>query len=111
MISLVALELLLVSLAVLLFKRWLSLSRQSTRQPFPPGPTPLPLIGNLLDLPKEYDWLHWAKHKTLYGPISSVTVMGKNIVIVSDPKLAADLLDKRSAVYSDRPTFVFGGEM
>ena len=33
----------------------------------PPGPKAKPLIGNLLDLPQGHEWLHWAKHKDLYG--------------------------------------------
>jgi hypothetical protein len=35
----------------------------------PPGPKPLPLLGNIRHLPPERtpDWLHWAKHKELHG--------------------------------------------
>ncbi|KLO06300.1 cytochrome P450 [Schizopora paradoxa] len=78
----------------------------------PPGPKRKPLIGNLLDLPKgEFDWIHWLRHKDLYGPISSVTVFGQHIVILNDVKLAVDLLDKNSSVFSDRPALVFCGEM
>ena len=33
----------------------------------PPGPKPLPLVGNLFDLPRDHDWVHWAKHAELYG--------------------------------------------
>lgn len=39
--------------------------------PLPPGPKPRFLIGNLLDMPRpgEKEWLHWAKHKDLYGTL------------------------------------------
>ncbi|TDL20083.1 cytochrome P450 [Rickenella mellea] len=77
----------------------------------PPGPKPLPLIGNLLDLPKDYDWLHWAKHKALYGPISSVSVFGQNMILINDAQIAYELLEKKSSIYSDRPPLVFAGQM
>ncbi|OOQ83920.1 O-methylsterigmatocystin oxidoreductase [Penicillium brasilianum] len=81
--------------------------------PLPPGPRPKPLLGNLTDLPPkgEQDWIHWVKHKELYGPISSLTVLGQTIVIVNDMKTAVGLLNKRSAVYSSRPKMVFASEM
>lgn len=37
--------------------------------------------------------------------------MGQAIIIVNDYNIALDLLDKRSAVYSDRPDLPFAGEM
>ena len=99
---------------VVLFLAFKLLKKRATTKsclPLPPGPPPLPLIGNLLDLPTEYDWIHWGKHKVLYGPISSVSVMGKTIILVSDAKIAMELLDKRSSNFSDRPIFPFAGEM
>ena len=44
-------------------------SRRTANRPgsLPPGPTPLPLIGSLLDLPKGRECEHWAKHKDIYG--------------------------------------------
>lgn len=36
-------------------------------QPLLPGPTPFPIIGNLLDMPRGHPGEHWAKHKDLYG--------------------------------------------
>ncbi|KAI5123170.1 hypothetical protein M0805_000871 [Coniferiporia weirii] len=89
------------------------LTPKKTPAPLPPGPKPKPLIGNLLDLPPadEQEWVHWGKHKDLYGPISSLNVMGQNIIILSDMRAAFDLFEKRSAVHSGRPIMYFGGEM
>ncbi|KAF8178148.1 cytochrome P450 [Mycena galopus ATCC 62051] len=81
------------------------------RPPLPPGPRGLPLIGNLLDMPKEDAWVHWLHHKDTYGPISSLTALGRHFIIISDMKTSVELLEKRSTVYSGRPTFTFAGEM
>lgn len=37
--------------------------------------------------------------------------MGQTIVIVNDLRIAIELLDKKSAIFSDRPAFTFGGSM
>jgi len=83
------------------------------RLPLPPGPRPLPILGNILDLPREGtpEWEHWLKHKDLYGPISSVTVLGQTIIILHDSQATFDLMEKRSALYSDRPNMVFAMQM
>ncbi|KAI0813661.1 putative cytochrome P450 oxidoreductase OrdA-like protein [Xylaria sp. FL0064] len=83
------------------------------RQPLPPGPKGLPLVGNLNDLPKPgaLEAHHWLEHKKLYGPISSVTVFGKSIIIINDPQLAFELFEKRSAKYSSRPKQLFACEL
>lgn len=33
------------------------------------------------------------------------------MIILNSPKVATELLDKKSVIYSDRPRLVFGGEM
>ncbi|KAE9372779.1 putative cytochrome P450 oxidoreductase OrdA-like protein [Stipitochalara longipes BDJ] len=83
------------------------------RQALPPGPKPKFLIGNLLDVPKpgETEWMHWLKHRDLYGPISSVTIMGQTLIIINETQLAYELMEKRSLKHSSRPSQVFGGEM
>lgn len=47
----------------------------------------------------------------MLGPISSVQAFGKIFIIVNDNQTAVDLLDKRSSIYSERPTSLFAGEM
>lgn len=68
----------------------------------PPGPKGLPIIGNLFDLPKAYNWIQWAKYRDLYGPISSLTVLGQHFIIINDQNAAIELLDRKSLIYSDR---------
>lgn len=43
------------------------------RANLPPGPKGKFLIGNLFDLPSSgtQEWMHWLKHKDLYGTLSS----------------------------------------
>jgi hypothetical protein len=35
--------------------------------PYPPGPRPLPLIGNLLDIPKDFSWLSYTQLSKKHG--------------------------------------------
>ncbi|KAE8318233.1 cytochrome P450 [Aspergillus transmontanensis] len=95
---------LLLGLTGLYIIRWI-LGERKTLNRLPPGPTSKPVIGNLLDLPSPGtpDWLHWLKHKELYGPISSVTIFGQTIVILNDRQTVTDLMEKRSGLHSSRP--------
>lgn len=89
------------------------LEPRKTSAPLPPGPAPKLLIGNLGDLPPKgaQEWLFWAKHKELYGPLSYLNVLGQKIMIINDHRVALDLLEKRSGTYSDRPVLPFAGEL
>ncbi|KAI2613241.1 cytochrome P450 [Hypoxylon sp. NC1633] len=89
------------------------LSRRKRLRVLPPGPKPWPVLGNVLDMPQPGvpEWEHWLEHKDLYGPISSVSVPGTTLVLLHSARIAMDLLEKRSAIYSSRPRMVFGGEM
>lgn len=88
----------------------LSLLKQPSL-PLPPGPKPAPLIGNIHQLPKSLQWLelyHWSKK---YGPVMHLSMGGQPLVILSTYKAAHDLLNRRSARYSDRPRMVMAGEL
>lgn len=88
-------------------------SRSRSRLPLPPGPKGFPLVGNIADLPPPGvpEWQHWLKHRELYGPLSSVTVMGQTIILIHDKEMAVDLFEKQALKYSSRPSMVFGAEM
>ncbi|KAI8315325.1 Multifunctional cytochrome P450 monooxygenase [Colletotrichum sp. SAR11_59] len=100
-------------LAVFIVDKLLQAKKNANRPPLPPGPKGLPLVGNIRDLPQstEFAARFWLKHKDLYGPISSVQVLGKTLIIINDAQVASEMLDKRSSEFSSRPTIVLAGEM
>ncbi|KAJ7689941.1 cytochrome P450 [Mycena rosella] len=79
--------------------------------PLPPGPPGLPIIGNALHLPIERQWVTFAAWAKIYGDVMHVSALGQSIIILSSPQAVTELLERRSAIYSDRPSLIFGGEL
>ncbi|THH06077.1 hypothetical protein EW146_g9722 [Bondarzewia mesenterica] len=101
--------------------------RSSPLPPPPPGPTPLPLFGNVFSIPKRRPWLQYAAWSRQYhsepfplslrhlltiyarvrlrvpGDLISVRAYGQLSVIANTSEATKELLDRRSAIYSDRP--------
>lgn len=76
--------------------------RRDPKLKFPPGPKPLPLIGNLLQLGQ-------SPHKSLqalskiYGPIMTLKLgMMRNTIVISSPHFAKQILKTYDHVFSDR---------
>lgn len=69
-----------------------------------PGPTLLPFIGRIHDLPIRFMWLKFKEWADIYGPMYKTSMMGVDFVIVSDEQIAEDLLVKRAKTNSDRPS-------
>lgn len=75
-ITLSAHNLPLVSLALLALGAIVVLRarRKRTASIYPPGPKPLPLVGNLFDVPWRNPWLHFTEWRKTYGRLSILCV-------------------------------------
>jgi len=93
---------LLLSILRIIYTRWI-------RNKFyhrPPGPNPLPFIGNIHQLPMEYQErriLEWGKR---FGDIIYARFFRRHTIMINSAEVAQDLLAKRSGNYSDRPPFI-----
>ncbi|KAJ7584750.1 cytochrome P450 [Mycena floridula] len=78
----------------------------------PPGPRKLPFIGTALEMPREREWETYHRWcKELHTDIIHLDVVGTSIVVLDTAEAATELLDKRSAIYSDRPRMVMVNEL
>ncbi|CAA7266302.1 unnamed protein product [Cyclocybe aegerita] len=87
------------------------LNKFSKTAPLPPGPRKLPLIGNLLDIPREREWVTFTEWAAKWGDIVSVSVLGEHMIILNTAQAAFEMLDKKSAKFSDRPVLELAGEI
>ncbi|KAI0684340.1 cytochrome P450 [Earliella scabrosa] len=81
------------------------------RRKMPPGPPGVPLLGNVFDVPSSMPWFKFTEWKQQYGPIYSLNMAGQPVVVVNSHKATADLFDRRSNIYSDRPRLVMASEI
>ncbi|KAH7920036.1 cytochrome P450 [Leucogyrophana mollusca] len=77
--------------------------RSSTVPPLPPGPRPLPFLGNALDIDFNKPWFTYTKWRAIYGDLVYSRLLGQQIIVLNSEETARVLLDQRSANYSDRP--------
>ncbi|KAK8119960.1 uncharacterized protein PG998_004586 [Apiospora kogelbergensis] len=97
----------IIALLLLLLSK--SLWTKTSRLSLPPGPRPLPLIGNLHQVPKSLQWLQFYRWSREYGPVMHLSMAGQPLILLSTNQAAQDLLSRRSAQYSDRPRMVMSG--
>ncbi|KAF7358497.1 hypothetical protein MVEN_00900400 [Mycena venus] len=75
-----------------------------SKLPLPPGPKKLPLVGNLLDIPRERQWEAYHRwNKELNSDIIHLDAAGTSIVVLSSMEAIQDLFEQRSSLYSGRP--------
>ncbi|KAI1356298.1 cytochrome P450 [Xylaria sp. FL0043] len=68
-----------------------------------PGPQQFPVIGRVHDLDRFGMWKKFKEWADIHGPIYRTSMVGQQFIIISDEKIAEELLIKRGNKYSGRP--------
>ncbi|TFK33998.1 cytochrome P450 [Crucibulum laeve] len=77
----------------------------SKKLPLPPGPAPKFITGNVHQLPKSEPWKTYEQWSEVFkSPLIYIRIFQRHILILNSYKSVTDLLETRSAIYSDRPT-------
>ncbi|CAN8101730.1 unnamed protein product [Discula destructiva] len=82
------------------------------RAKMPPGPLPLPIVGNTFQLPAHKPWLWFEQLSESYNaPLITVWIGRNPTVWINDAWAAADIFEKRAGIYSSRPRMVVFAEL
>ncbi|KAI1611220.1 cytochrome P450 [Exophiala viscosa] len=82
------------------------------RQRLPPGPFPLPIIGNHLTIPLPKPWIAFEKWSQYYNsPLITIWLGRDPKIIVNDAWAACELMEKRADIYSSRPRMIINGDL
>lgn len=78
----------------------------------PPGPLPLPIVGNHLSIPKVKPWIAFEAWSKYYkDPLLTVWLGRRPIIVANDAWSASELMEKRAHIYSSRPQIIIMGDM
>ncbi|KAJ7183283.1 cytochrome P450 [Mycena filopes] len=92
-------------LAFLVLFPWLFWRRP--RLPTPPGPKiSIFSFWSGVTMPTSFQWLTYSEWRKIYGDLIFINVLRNPILVINNVEIARDLLEKRSAIYSSRPTRV-----
>lgn len=75
----------------------------------PPGPVPLPILGNILSLGNR-PHLNLTQVSETYGKIFQIYLGSQRVIVVNDGKLAKEILVKQGADFAGRP-YVYTGTL
>jgi cytochrome P450 len=62
-------------------------------------------------MPRIKPWLTFTEWGKKYGSITHIEVLGRHIIVLNSVKTAMEMMDSKSALYSDRPVIPMAGEL
>jgi len=95
----------------ILSKRFNASRSNPQRLPLPPGPDPDPIIGHARHIPTGTSWVTFYEWKKIYGDIIYLSALGQDIIVLNSYEASRDLINKKSALYVDRPKLWMVGEL
>ncbi|KAK4222755.1 putative cytochrome P450 E-class, group I [Podospora fimiseda] len=82
------------------------------RSKMPPGPFPLPIIGNTWSLPDNKPWIYFEElSKKLNTPLITFWIGRNPTVWINDAWCAHEIFEKKAQIYASRPRMIVFGEL
>ncbi|KAK3938547.1 hypothetical protein QBC46DRAFT_451088 [Diplogelasinospora grovesii] len=82
------------------------------RSRMPPGPFPLPIIGNTFSLPNNKPWIYFEElSKKFKTPLITFWIGRNPTVWINDAWCAHEIFEKKAQIYASRPRMVVFGEL
>lgn len=90
---------------------------------YPPGPPTIPILGNIhqvfprgltvinVEIPAQDTHIQFQKWAKEYGPIYSLIIGTKTLIVLSSDQAVKDLMDKKSNIYSSKPDLYVSSDL